>query len=87
MLSLLAALWIGSTTNIEAPALPPLPSGLPPAVETPCQGCASEPGIWLPQARAIAIDRQRQEANVLQEKCQARLDYQAEVCDARCQSM
>lgn len=87
MVALLAALWIGSTSSVEAPALPPIPPGLPPAIETPCDTCADEPGIWLPLRRAEAIDRQRRQANALQEKCQARLDYQAEVCDARCQSM
>ena len=77
----LVVLLIASTSS--APALPPLPEGLPPAVETPFERCEAGPGVWLPLKRADAIDLQRQQCKVLPERCQAALDEDAELLKPR----
>ena len=66
-----ALLLIGSTIE-----LPPLPKGLPPAQMTPCEDCCKEKGVWLPLARADAVDLQRQRCKVLPDRCEAALEVE-----------
>lgn len=76
----LVALLIASTSNV--PDIPVIPDGLPLAKETPFERCEVESGIWLPEARADAIDLQRQACKVYPRKCAALLTESKEKCVA-----
>lgn len=70
--SLIVSLTICATT-IEAPQLPPWPSGLPDPIET-------DAGTLLPPELAEAVNYQREACKVLPYRCKVRIEAQRDLC-------